>query len=289
MKRYIKASLSESTPDWLKKRFARGWYNDFKSNLLKRGVALDKVTYTDTPTGPNDLPIYLLQVDMGQTVYAPGVNDDASESINGRYRKLGSIAKSKLPDMAIDVVYVNLDDPANKAPSKDRYQDPRYSYRYSRKGDYMGQYMMQDWDSETHENVDVGWSDRGKTPSNETRARDKSGYKVPSPEERISEYYEKYPNKIREKVDSVYEMLLETKKILMDADFNRPFDDRFYTDNIADAYSEFSRAINAYRKLLSSLDENKNRNSIFYSRSSFGRSVSDIKSQIQKILDILER
>lgn len=289
MKRYIKASISESTPDWLKKRLTSGSFNTFKTNFLKRGIALDKATYTSEPTSSDDIPIYLLQVDYGQTVYSPGINDDATESINGRYRKLGSIAKSKLPDMAVDVVYLNVNDPANKAPFKDRYQDPRYSYRYSRKGDYMGQYMMQDWDSEIHDHVDVGWSNSGKTASNESRARDKSGYKVPSPEERISEYYEKYPNKIREKVDSVYEMLLETKKILMDADFNRPLDDRFYTDNIADAYQKFSRAINDYRKLLSSLDENKNSRSIFYSRSSFGRSVSDIKSQIQEILDILER
>ena len=133
MKRYIRASIDPSAPDWLKKALA----GSFGQNLVKRAqVALDKANFSKEPTGSNTLPIYLLQTDYSNSVYAPGVNDSEEATINGRWRKLGSIAKSKLPQMAIDTVYVDLDDPANKYERRTKYQDPRYEYRYSDRGRY---------------------------------------------------------------------------------------------------------------------------------------------------------
>lgn len=286
MKKYIRASLSESTPDWLRRKLTGKGFDAFKQKFLNRyKVALDRANYTYTPTTNSDIPIYLLDVDYGNVVYSPGVNDDDTASINGRYRKLGSIAKSKLPEMASDVIFLDLNDPSNRATVKERYQDPRYTYRYSKQGKYAGQYKKQDYNYDTGEYEDAGWSEKGMTPSNESRARDKSGYKIPTPESRLTEYYQKYPNKIREKIDSVYDMLIETKQMLVDADFNTALSDRYYTDNIGSAYRQFSDAIYEYRRLLTELDETGSLND--YSIRSFGNKISDIKERIQSVQDLL--
>ena len=178
MKRYIRASITPSAPDWLKRALTQRYGGGIKNGLLKRGIALDKVNFTsEKPYGDTGLPIYLIATDYGTEVYAPGVNDDTTAIINGRTRKLGSIAKSKIPEMAVDVVYIDLADPASKAPRKERYRDPRYEYRSSSQGSYAGQYKRQNYNYDTHE-YDEGyeWSKMGKTPSNESRARDKRSH-----------------------------------------------------------------------------------------------------------------
>lgn len=286
MKRYIKASFSESTPEWLKRRLQRKGFDSFKDKFLqKHRIALDKANYTSEPSSSKDIPIYLLKTDYSSTIYAPGVNDDETTYINDRYRKLGSIAKSKLPYMAEAVVYIDINDPANIAPQKERYQDPRYTYRYSNQGSYAGQYKKRNYNYDTKEYEEGGWSDKGMTPSNESRARDKSGYKIPSPEQRLTEYYEKYPDRIRNKIDNVYDLLIETKQMLMDADFNTGLANRYYQDNIGTAYRRFSDAIYDYRKLLTELDSSGKLDE--YNIRHFGQSISSLKRQITEVQELL--
>ena len=292
MKKYIKASLSESTPDWLLKKLNTR-YSTLKNKMLQKcNIALDKATYTDEKTSSECMPIYLLGVDYGTTVYIPGVNDDDSESINGRYRKLGSIAKSKLPEMAIDVVYIDLGDPNNIAPTKERYQDPRYTYRYSPDGKYAGQYKKTRYDRETHEEYPDGWSEKGMTPANESRARDKSGYKIPSPEERLANYYSKFPNKITNKVDALYQKLLDTRQLLFEADFNSPARDRWDdTVNIdySKAYRKFADAVDDYREALRDLKNLNLDDGVYnsYEISRFANTITDIAGRVDDINKIL--
>lgn len=293
MKKYIRASISESTPDWLKKKLATDRFgNNLKNKMVnKYHVALDRATYTDEKTSSDCIPIYLLNVDYGTTVYIPGVNDDQSESINGRYRKLGSIAKSKLPDMAEDIVYVDLGDSSNVAPTKERYQDPRYTYRYSGpQGKYAGQYKKTRYDHETREEYDDGWSKSGMTPANESRARDKSGYKIPSPEQRLADYYKKFPDKITSKVDSLYDKLIDTRQLLNEADFNKPRADYWDRETVdidyAKAYRRFADAVDDYRKLLTNMKD-MGKFSRDYGISSYTRTIRDISTRVDEIRKIL--
>ena len=293
MKRYIKASITPSAPDWLKRVLQSRWGGSIKNGLLKRGIALDKVEFTkEKPVGGNSLPIYLIATDYGTEAYAPGVNDDTTAIINGRTRKLGSIAKSKIPEMAVDAVYIDLADPASKAPRKERYRDPRYEYRSSSQGRYAGQYKRQNYNYDTHE-YDEGyeWSKMGKTPTNESRARDKSGYKIPSPESMIARYYEKYPDKVTQKIDSVYARILEVKDKLMAKDFNTPYE---YGDtNIRNAYSLFGDAASEYRRLLNMIDENgrlkQSRSGTFYTYDpqTFSNQISTINSRLDDVEEYL--
>ena len=282
MKRYIKASLSPSTPDWLRRKLAnKGFGNNLKSNMLRKyNIALDKATYTDTRTSSDCMPIYLLRVDYGDVVYIPSVNDDESASINGRYRKLGSIAKSKLSDMAEDIVYIDLSDSNNTYSNKERYQDPRYAYRYAPQGSYAGQYKKKHYNRDTGEYEDAGWSDAGLTPSNERRARDKSGYKVPSPEERLKSYYSKFPERITTKVDKLYANLIDVKDQLMNVDFKGDVD-------ISRAYRYFSDALSDYKDLLNQLEQNKKYNQDNWSISLISNRSQDIKSRLDDVVAIL--
>ena len=284
MKRYIKASISESTPDWLRRKLTGGrWGNGFRNNLLKKyHIALDRAEYTYEP-GADTIPIYLLPTDYGEIVYAPGVNDEETTFINGRNRKLGSIAKSKLPEMAVDTVYVSLSDANTFDDRKDRYKDPRYTYRHNARGDYAGQYMKQEYDSATGEYHDTEWSQTGKTPSNESRARDKSGYKIPSPEERLTAYYEKFPDRVTDKVDDVYDGLVATRSNLLSADFKN-------TDiDMSRAYRYFSDAISDYNRLLDALKQKEAYGDIVdgYTIRRISSLSQDIKSRLRDVEAIL--
>lgn len=292
MKKYIRASLSPSTPSWLTREFAnsRKFYTGLKSKLIdKYRVSLDTAEFThDIPASGSYLTFYLLNTDYGQTIYCPGVNDDASENINGRYRKLGSIAKSKLAGMSSDIVYLDLDDPNNVHPKKDRYRDPRYSYRHNDRGDYAGQYRRRPYLGDGKYG-DEGWSTTGMRPSNEGKARDKSGYVVPDPEDLIARYYEKFPTRITDKVDALYDKMIDVQQKLTSTDFRKSRE--YGSSDLRNAYSTFGSAVSKYQELLHKLENsNKSSNSwLRWSASDFSKQISYIQDNLDDIETYLDR
>lgn len=295
MKRWIHASFDVTMPDWLRKAFTSSYSRSgLKDKLMKKyQIALDQAQFLDHAT-KNSLPVYLMKSDYGTDIYIPGINDDSSAQFNGRNRKFGAISKALLPQLAADVVYLDLDDFNNVFDKREPYRDPRYSYRRNDRGDYAGQYKRAPYIG----NGEYGpeeWSRTGMTPSNESRSRDKSGYKVPSPEQKIADYYTKFPQRMTDKVDAVYDSILEVKQDLLDADFNGPFDsDRRYNDaasNIASAYRTFSEVISRYRNLLSFLNSaqsfRKNGMQSDYYMKEFSQTISYIKSDLKEIRDLL--
>ena len=292
MKRYIHAAFDPSMPDWLQNSLKSDSYgrNELSRGLReKKNIALDRAQFLDYYTNKmNALPIYLLKVDYGTEVYVPGINDDKTESINGRYRKLGSIAKSKLPDMAVDIAYIDLDDPNNFFEVRDKYRDPRYSYHHNSRGEYAGQYRRQNYLGDG-KYEDAGWSPAGTTPRNESRARDKSGYKVPTPESRIAEYYSKFPEKITEKVDRVYDRLIEVRQELHNYDLKSIKGDRRSTEPAEEAYRSFAYAIREYKDLLSLLGEEGTLLEKSWDPSYSFKQFSGVISNINDYLDDVER
>lgn len=258
MKRYIRASISPSMPDWLRKAVTGSGFNTLRDRLVsKYNVSLDTAEFQqDKPGHDSYLTFYWLRPNEGfshKLVYCPGVNDDEEDSINGRWRKLGSIAKSKLPAMSEDICYLDLTDPNNVHPSKtDRYQDPRYSYRNSRRGTYMGQYKNYEYLGGGEYSKEGTWSTKGRTASNENRSRDKSGYRVPSPEEMIARYYERFPDKVTNKLNALYDRILKVRVKLINADFNTPSEHG--STDIRNAYSRFGNVASDYQRLLSQID-----------------------------------
>ena len=287
MKRYIRASLSPDIPDWLRRSLA----HDFGKELSRKfNVALDRVKFLDYQPEGRSLPVYLIDNGYSGIVYAPGVNDSQEMQINGRWRKLGSVAKSKLPDMATDMAWIDLDDEGNTFKRRNKYEDPRYSYRYSPEGKYAGQFRRRNYNRETGE-YEVGeWSERGMTPANESQARDKSGYKVPKPEEMITRFYSKYPEKVTQKIDEMYDRIKDVQSELMAADFKSP---TRYSSKFRNAYSRFGDAVDEYRHLLESLGEDgtlseaKMYRDPEYAYSHFANNIKAIKRDLNDTLKYL--
>lgn len=284
MKRYIRASLSTSTPEWLR----RALTNDFGKTLSKRyNVALDRVKFADVEPEGRSLVIYNINSGHGyRIVYAPGVNDGEEMEINGRWRKLGSVAKSKLPQMAEDIAWIDLDDPNNTFERRSKYKDPRYEYRYSDRGRYAGQYREREYLGNGEYGVGE-WSRYGRTPSNERMHRDKSGYKIPRPEDMIARFYSKFPEKMTERVNSVYEMIKDVQNELMQSDFNSP---TRYSNKFRNAYARFGDAVDQYRNLLDGMRSGEYDSRSWdaeYGAGRFSGALKSIKSDLEDVRDHL--
>ena len=300
MKRYVKAAFDSSMPSWLKKSLTGGRLNNYRNAVLrdafiKKGIALDRAQFLDHDPGAGSQPVYLLQTDYGTEVYAPGINDDSTRSFNNRYRKFGSIAKSKLLDMSADVVWINMLDDSNKFNKKDRYQDPRYSYRYNSRGDYAGQYKKAHYLGRDEEGNEMyspeEWSKSGMTPRNESRSRDKSGYKVPSPEQMIARFYEKYPEKLASKVEDIYQEILDAREQIFAYDFRELGEDR-YSSNVSNAYYYLSQAISEYRDMLGSIKDVEQYSSKGYEMDTYtlrriSQFITSIRNRLNDAIDLL--
>lgn len=286
MKRYIRASISPDTPDWLKHELTR----NFGSNLSRMyHVALDRVKFLDHQPDGNFLVIYHLPGSTSWSsgiVYAPGVNDSSETTINGRWRKLGSIAKSKLPQMADDMVWIDLDDPNNTYKPRPKWEDPRYTYRYEPKGKYAGQQRRETYLG--NDQYEERWTEKGITPSNESRARDKSGYKVPRPEEMIARFYSKFPEKMTSRIENAYDELKAAQSELMQADFNSP---TRYSSKFRNAYSRFGDAVDTYRKILNDMkvgEYNTRSWDAEYGANRFSNELKSLRSDLEDVRRYLD-
>lgn len=253
MKRYIRSSFDPSIPSWLKSKLEGQRYGRLSDKLVKKfGVALSEAQFFDEKV-PNSLPIYLIKGDYSSDVYIPGFNDDDTTYINSRSRKFGSIAKSKLPSLATDVVWLDL---SNKVTQKDRYQDPRriYDGGDDTKGQYGGQYYSKPYTKYDGTEVPGKWSYSGNIGRRESKPRDKSGYKIPTPESQLTRYYEQFPEKVTQKVDALYERLLTVRDEVLNPELiNTPYtsDEQM---SLGNAIYRLRDAIEGYRKLIAMLD-----------------------------------
>lgn len=208
----ISAAFDPSMPSWLR-RDMQARYGSIR-NRFANIYDLANAKFSDFPVDSNWIPIYLID----GTPYVPGVNDDNSVFINGRQRTLGKIAKSKLADLADDVVY--MDPESAQKSQKEKYIDPRREYnKGSRKhGEYAGQTYRKGYTSAfTGEETPGSWSKSGQF----TR-RDKSGYKVPDPNNMLRDYYAKPGNlgKISNKIADIYDRIIETRNELLSLDIS---------------------------------------------------------------------
>ena len=190
--------------------------------------------------------------------------------------------------MAVDTVYIDLDDPANKYERRTKYQDPRYEYRYTDKGRYAGQYREREYLGHG-EYGDFGeWSQYGRTPSNERMHRDKSGYKIPRPEDMIARFYSRFPERVTEKVNKVYAKLLDAQRDLMSSSFNN-VGQEWGDTNIRNAYSRFGDAVSEYKRLLYMVQNQRDeKTGELKNRYGRGEGYSEFSNQIKSINSDLE-
>ena len=235
--RNIKASFDPSMPNWLKDAITRGFYL-ISGDKISKIFDLSNAEFLDTPT-KNSIPIYYID----GAVYIPGVNDGYNVQVNGRFRQLGNIAKSKLPKLADDVVYVDLD----QAPpvKKERYEDPRREYSKHRHGvesEYAGQhpsYYTGEWTTFT--------------------GRDKSGYKIPDPRKMLYNYYSQPGNigKISNRLADTFDILNDIKTRIFDIDISDPTNlgRSAYSTAYGNMMSRFGSAVEDYSRAYADVKE----------------------------------
>ncbi len=217
MKRYIRASYDSSMPSWLKDKAGRDALNG-----LKYQYAMSEAQFFDTPQ-ENSIPIHLLKdvyeeskrrgdtykYPVGQYAYIPDIGNGYGmflKSGNG-YRRLSTIAKSKLNDHIVDTVYMVA--PLRNEIRKTRdYVDPRYDNNWN----YMGQYKDKayKYDRELGESVRDPENDEWAMPyTYSDNKRDKSGYSIPNPEDLYRRLYARFPDRLKSRVNEAKAILDE--------------------------------------------------------------------------------
>ena len=278
---YIRASFSPSMPDWLKRRISGNDWDSKRSKnaLLQNNVKLDTVEFLDYDPG-NAIPVYLIQDDYNQYVYTPGC--DLTLYVNGRTRDASKLGKKTLNDLIVDAVFIDRNNP-NNFDDDQHYRDPRYvTDRYS--GGYSQTYY-----GGQYKNSDGTWSERGRLSRNERSSRDNSGYKVPSPDEKIKDYYKRFPEKMTSKIDSLYNDIVELQQDIFSPErINDPDTGSDY----GNAIYRLRDAIDAYKKLLKAVDRETGEFKETdwgsrYGSNYFGDAVNEVRNSIKRAKDNL--
>lgn len=274
----VKASFDPSMPDWLKDVITRG-FDLISGDKVSKIFDLSSAEFLDTPT-KHSIPIYYID----GAVYIPGVNDDYHVQVNGRVRQLGNIAKSKLPELADDIVYVDLD----QAPpvNKERYEDPRreYSkYRHGVESEYAGQqhsYYSGEWTTFT--------------------GRDKSGYKIPDPRTMLYNYYSQPGNigKISNRLADTYDILKDIKARIFDIDISDPANLGRTANSTAygnmmsrfgSAVEDYSRAYAEVKELISDLENGGEESTSEYTLKNILDDLRSARSRAKDVERYLDR
>ena len=281
MKRYIRASFNTDTiPDWLRKdKYALKALND-------KGIDLANCVFSKERKGKvgDNYTVYLVKgsddFDCSRPfIWIPGVygednsvpfknwdklgwGDDGKRHYGEKdYKAVKYMAKKNLK--FIDTVYIYK--ATNGKPyKKDRYIDPRYD-EY---GNYLGQQMIPGkWHWEGNERIEEPghWSEKGayygkwdRYPS-ENEFRDKSGYKIPNPKDRLRKFYEspegmnKRIKMVRNKLDSIYSQLEDAKDNVFN--FIVPRAERDDYRKYRELYEYLDKAISYYDNTLEKLEK----------------------------------
>ena len=251
MKRYVKASFNNPIPDWL-----RNDKGALKA-LSEAGIDLRNATFSPEKTGKVAEQYVAYKLDFGYrhpTIYIPGLygDNEYERAPDGTFAMLKYFTKKELP--IVDTVYINK--AANAKPRRDHYQDPRYDEF----GNYGGQYF-----SVPYGKTEGEWSEAGRaTGRRGWEQRDKSGYVIPKPENRLIEFYasEAGTEKLAAKVEQIYNDLVALKDEIFTIDFatfgkdyNGDYD--YSSTAYGNIMSVFGQAIRSYKLALNRLERVK--------------------------------
>lgn len=227
----------KNLPTWLTSNLKKLDIN----KLNNKGIDLYNCTFEETNdlkirdsrwTDPNLIPVFLLRDTYKNKefdklyiwgIVDPYINDgkDASEHTRQWLLK-NSLYKG----------FINIS--TNKKINKDKYIDPRYAnVTYSKHKKYAGQQKS-------------AYSDNYVTFSN----RDKSGYKIPNPVEKLSKLYDMHLDNYADVLDRYYNKLNILKKKIFNIDIKSDIDTRIYSRSLG----SLSSTIQNYKNLVSDID-----------------------------------
>ena len=311
MKKYIRASFNnDSIPDWLKQD--KGALRALNNN----GIDLANCIFSKEKKGRvgDNYTAYLVKGSKDGDAYRPFVwipglyNDDNYVNFEnwnkrdwrGNYPAMDSKAIKYIPKKDlnfIDTVYINIAD--NSKPEKEHYQDPRYDNN----GNYAGQYFIPEkehyeWDPSKHYTEPAHWSEQGKTTYTggrygKNQARDKSGYVIPDPEERLRKFHETEEGQTRQaakasrELEIIYGELLKLKDVLIE-DFNAQSGSIETFGKNSQSIDYFREAVSYYKRALDDITPKKYGNSEYIDAESALDNIEYAKSRINYAKKSLE-
>lgn len=286
MKRYIRASFTNEIPEWLKKD------KSALSALNRAGIDLHNATFSKEREGKmkDNYVVYLIKqpvawqqrtsykkdnpnakINYNEFIWIPGVyNDDHYVSFINYDRYDPYMHDYKTSDKAVkyfskkdlnivDTIYI-YDGGDNIKSRREHYQDPRYD----KNGRYAGQQMIPEswhWNGGERETVPAHWSEQGTSYSmydrnpRESNSRDKSGYVIPDPQERLRKFNETEEGQTRQaqkasrELELIFGQLVNLKdKLAKDFNANAGSLDTFGKNTKSIDY--FREALDAYKQAL---------------------------------------
>ena len=286
MKLYIKASFDNWVPDWFKAD------KGALKALAGKGIDLKNLILSEHkgPSGTQYV-VYHLKEDRPygrDMVWIPGVYNDGeyiTDPADGKYKSIKYIAKKRLP--IVDTYYINIDE-FKKAP-KERYQDPRND-EY---GKYAGQYYNEPYEYYDGTVREGYWSKGGRSAGrNGRQKRDKSGYIIPDPSDRLLTFYQSKEgtDKLTAKLQNVHDDLIKLKSELFDIDFDtfgKDYDGNYdySSTSYQNMLGNFGDATRDYKLALRSLERAAKYPEEYnaYDISSAYRDLKGIEESIKKI------
>ena len=284
MRIYVKAAFhnADQVPFWLKQD------KGALSALSRYGIDLYNADFSVDRTGKkaDDVVIYCLVPNENfpdrYVVWIPGIyNDDdyITDPRSRNYKQIKYIPKKNLPIR--DVIYINK--ASNEKQWKDRYRDPRYKYKYSRydmHGKYAGQYYNKPWSGYDGEEHPGYWSNEGLSERYGEK-RDKSGYVIPDPKEKLAEFYssDAGAQKLAERIQKAYDDLIQLKTDLFNIDF-KTYGDDYYSTDYRNVLGRFGDACIEYRHLLKEASDSRDNE---YTRRSSFSTLRDLESMIKEV------
>ena len=251
----LKEDFSSNMPYWLYNTLKSQYGRTLRDNLLRKGINLSnvKVTVRSVPssaeykqlTANNVLPILLLD---HNTVYIPGINNDETYEINGRYRHLGNVSIETLLSKATSFGYIDLNNPDNLITNlKQERKLAKQGAEFRGKGQWQDYPTLKDSKGYTIFKNNKPVYDKTNSTWLTSSKLDKSGYALPDPD--------KYAKKLDNVGLSDYGVRLKSyyKKL---TDLKNNIIDRIISLDITD--SESSQTSRKLRNALSNLDDAAN-------------------------------
>lgn len=278
MKKYVRASFNTGTiPDWLRKdKGALRALNQAGIDLAnctfsrerKGRVGDNYIAYLVRGSKDFDCPNPFVWIPglYGDQDWVPFKNwDKKGWDANGHHygaKDSAAVRYFAKKDLNFDdIIYINIGD--NSKAKKDHYQDPRYD----KDGKYAGQYWIpekQPYSWEKDKEVEPAhWSEQGRTTNTggrygKNQKRDKSGYVIPNPKDRLRAFHETEEGRSRRgalaqrKIQQVYDDLVALRDSIL-GDLNSKTVETFGSNYRALDY--FNDAVRYYKDALDNLKD----------------------------------